>query len=122
MYQIYASNSGWVLGTDYTLDVEVTSAGNQVRTVAGWLSRPGTERGQDSSDSCIFVVGDTAGGYGYADGKSSPLSKTATAKDPHHKRQSLRQLQGWRNGHFQRAGEAHHHSGHADQVLCVLLR
>ena len=55
VYQIYASNSGWALDEDYTLDVKLISADNQVRTIQlGKADCWGTVYA-----SCIFVVGDT---------------------------------------------------------------
>ena len=80
IYQISA-NSGWVLGEDYTLDVKVTSADNQVRTVA--LGKVVSGKGQTwekTSDSCIFVVGDTVEATVTPDPKKQPTFDTATAK------------------------------------------
>ena len=60
VYQIYASNSGWVQNEDYTIDVKITSADNQVRTVT--LGTAISFKGQaweKTYASCIFVVGDT---------------------------------------------------------------
>ena len=55
VYQIYASNSGWALDEDYTLDVKLISADSQVRTIQlGKADCWGTVYA-----SCIFVVGDT---------------------------------------------------------------
>ena len=75
IYQI-SVNSGWVLGTDYTLDVKVTSADNQVRTA---------ELGTADSwgkvyASCIFVVGDTVQATVTPDPVTQPTFNTATAK------------------------------------------
>ena len=75
IYQI-SVNSGWVLGTDYTLDVKVTSADNQVRTA---------ELGTADSwgkvyASCIFVVGDTVQATVTPDPVTRPTFNTATAK------------------------------------------
>ena len=75
IYQI-SVNSGWVLGTDYTLDVKVTSADNQVRTA---------ELGTADSwgkvyASCIFVVGDTVQATVTPDPEKQPTFNTATAK------------------------------------------
>ena len=80
IYQISA-NSGWVLGEDYTLDVKVTSADNQVRTVA--LGKVVSGKGQTwekTSDSCIFVVGDTVEATVTPDPEKQPTFDTATAK------------------------------------------
>ena len=80
IYQISA-NSGWVLDKDYTLDVKVTSADNQVRTVA--LGKVVSGKGQPwekTSDSCIFVVGDTVEATVTPDPKKQPTFDTATAK------------------------------------------
>ena len=80
IYQI-SVNSGWVLGTDYTLDVKVTSADNQVRTAA--LGKVVSGKGQTwekTSDSCIFVVGDTVEATVTPDPKKQPTFDTATAK------------------------------------------
>ena len=111
IYQI-SVNSGWVLGTDYTLDVKVTSADNQVRTAAPGQTVSGKgQTWEKTYDSCIFVVGDT-------------VQATVTPdpeEDPHHERQSFRQLQGWRERYIQRAGELYHHGGYTDQLLRVLL-
>lgn len=55
MYQIYATNSGWVKDTDYRIDVAVTDANGHARTIAlGQANNYGTMR-----TSCLFVVGDT---------------------------------------------------------------
>lgn len=55
MYQIYATNSGWVKDTDYTIDVTVTGADGNAREIAlGQANNYGTMR-----TSCLFVVGDT---------------------------------------------------------------
>ena len=55
IYGISVSPSSWKLGEDYTLEVKVTSANNQVRTVAlGEANNWGTMK-----PSCIFVLGDT---------------------------------------------------------------
>ncbi len=75
IYQI-SVNSGWVLGTDYALDVKVTSADNQVRTA---------ELGTADSwgkvyASCIFVVGDTVQATVTPDSEKQPTFNTATAK------------------------------------------
>ena len=80
IYQI-SVNSGWVLDKDYTLDVKVTSADNQVRTVA--LGKVVSGKGQTwekTSDSCIFVVGDTVEATVTPDPKKQPTFDTATAK------------------------------------------
>lgn len=80
IYQI-SVNSGWVLGTDYTLDVKVTSADNQVRTAA--LGKVVSGKGQTwekTSDSCIFVVGDTVEATVTPDPEKQPTFDTATAK------------------------------------------
>ncbi len=80
IYQISA-NSGWVLGEDYTLDVKVTSADNEVRTVA--LGKVVSGKGQTwekTSDSCIFVVGDTVQATVTPDPEKQPTFNTATAK------------------------------------------
>ena len=75
IYQI-SVNSGWVLGTDYNLDVKVTSADNQVRTA---------ELGTADSwgkvyASCIFVVGDTVQATVTPNPEKQPTFNTATAK------------------------------------------
>ena len=80
IYQI-SVNSGWALGKDYTLDVKITSADNQVRTVA--LGKAVSGKGQTwekTSDSCIFVVGDTVEATVTPDPKKQPTFDTATAK------------------------------------------
>ena len=80
IYQI-SVNSGWVLGTDYTLDVKVTSADNQVRAVA--LGKAVSGKGQTwekTYDSCIFVVGDTVQATVTPDPVARPTFNTATAK------------------------------------------
>ena len=75
IYQI-STNSGWVLGTDYTLDVTVTSADNQVRTV-----EPGTAVSWGNEyNSCIFVVGDTVQATVTPDPVNRADFNTATAK------------------------------------------
>ena len=80
IYQISA-NYGWVLDKDYTLDVKVTSADNQVRTVE--LGKVVSGKGQTwekTSDSCIFVVGDTVEATVTPDPEKQPTFNTATAK------------------------------------------
>ena len=80
IYQI-SVNSGWALGKDYTLDVKITSADNQVRTVA--LGKAVSGKGQTwekTSDSCIFVVGDTVEATVTPDPEKQPTFNTATAK------------------------------------------
>ena len=80
IYQISA-NSGWVLGEDYTLDVKITSADNQVRTVV--LGKVVSGKGQTwekTSDSCIFVVGDTVEATVTPNPEKQPTFDTATAK------------------------------------------
>ena len=75
IYQI-SVNSGWVLGTDYTLDVKVTSTDNQVRTIQlGKADCWGTVYA-----SCIFVVGDTVQATVTPDPEKQPTFDTATAK------------------------------------------
>ena len=55
MYQIYASNSGWVKDTDYTIAVTVTGADGNERVIElGRANSWGTEY-----TSCLFAVGDT---------------------------------------------------------------
>ena len=76
VYQIYASNSGWVLGTDYTVDVKLTSADNQVR---------GIELGTANSwgkvyTSCIFVSGDTLEVTFIPDAEKHPDENKAVVK------------------------------------------
>ena len=76
VYQIYASNSGWVLGKDYTLDVKVTSADNQVRTIQlGKADCWGTVYA-----SCIFVSGDTLEVTFTPDAEKHPDENVATVK------------------------------------------
>ena len=76
VYQIYATNSGWVLGEDYTVDVKVTSADNQVRTVAlGKANSWGTVY-----TSCIFVAGDTVEVTFTPDAEKHPDENAATVK------------------------------------------
>ena len=76
VYQIYATNSGWVLGEDYTVDVKVTSADNQVRTVAlGKANSWGTVY-----TSCIFVAGDTVEATFTPDAEKHPDENAATVK------------------------------------------
>ena len=72
VYQIYATNSGWVLGEDYTVDVKVTSADNQVRTVA--LGKA------NSWGTCIFVAGDTVEATFTPDAEKHPDENAATVK------------------------------------------
>ena len=80
IYQI-SVNSGWVLGTDYTLDVEVTSADNQVRTAAPGRTVSGKgQTWEKTYDSCIFVVGDTVQATVTPDPVTRPTFNTATAK------------------------------------------
>ena len=80
IYQI-SVNSGWVLGTDYTLDVEVTSADNQVRTATPGRTVSGKgQTWEKTYDSCIFVVGDTVQATVTPDPVTRPTFNTATAK------------------------------------------
>ena len=80
IYQI-SVNSGWVLGTDYTLDVKVTSADNQVRTATPGQTVSGKgQTWEKTYDSCIFVVGDTVQATVTPDPVTRPTFNTATAK------------------------------------------
>ena len=80
IYQI-SVNSGWVLGTDYTLDVKVTSADNQVRTAEPGQTVSGKgQTWEKTYDSCIFVVGDTVQATVTPDPVTRPTFNTATAK------------------------------------------
>ena len=80
IYQI-SVNSGWVLGTDYTLDVKVTSADNQVRAAAPGQTVSGKgQTWEKTYDSCIFVVGDTVQATVTPDPVTRPTFNTATAK------------------------------------------
>ena len=80
IYQI-SVNSDWVLGTDYTLDVKVTSADNQVRTAAPGQTVSGKgQTWEKTYDSCIFVVGDTVQATVTPDPVTRPTFNTATAK------------------------------------------
>ena len=75
IYKI-STNSGWVLDADYTLDMKVTSADNQVRTVqlgkANYLGAVNA--------SCIFVVGDTVEATFIPNAEKQPGFNKATAK------------------------------------------
>lgn len=54
-YQIYATNSGWVEGTDYTISVKVTGSDGTVRQIkTGKATTYGTQY-----TSCLFMSGDT---------------------------------------------------------------
>ena len=80
IYQI-SVNSGWVLGTDYNLDVKVTSADNQVRTAVPGKTVSGKgQTWEKTYDSCIFVVGDTVQATVTPDPVTRPTFNTATAK------------------------------------------
>ena len=80
IYQI-SVNSDWVLGTDYTLDVKLTSADNQVRTAAPGRTVSGKGQSWEKTyDSCIFVVGDTVQATVTPDPVARPTFNTATAK------------------------------------------
>ena len=80
IYQI-SVNSGWVLGTDYNLDVKVTSADNQVRTAAPGKTVSGKgQTWEKTYDTCIFVVGDTVQATVTPDPVTRPTFNTATAK------------------------------------------
>ena len=80
IYQI-SVNSGWVLGKDYTLDVKVTSADNQVRAAAPGRTVSGKGQSWEKTyDSCIFVVGDTVQVTVTPDPVTRPTFNTATAK------------------------------------------
>lgn len=75
IYQISA-NSGWVLGEDYTLDVKLISADNQVRTIQlGKADCWGTVYA-----SCIFVSGDTLEVTFTPDAEKHPDENVATVK------------------------------------------
>ena len=54
-YQIYATNSGWVEGTDYTISVKVTGTDGTVRE--GKLGK--AENYGTKYTSCLFMSGDT---------------------------------------------------------------
>ena len=75
VYKISA-NSGWVMGTDYTVDVKLTSADNQVRTIqlgkANYLGEVNT--------SCIFVAGDTLEVTFIPNAEKHPDENVATVK------------------------------------------
>ena len=76
IYGISVSPSNWKLGEDYTLEVKVTSANNQVRTVAlGEANNWGTMK-----PSCIFVVGDTVEATATPDAAKHPKNNPGTAK------------------------------------------
>ena len=76
VYQIYASNSGWALDEDYTLDVKLISADNQVRTIQlGKADCWGTVYA-----SCIFVSGDTLEVTFTPDAEKHPDENVATVK------------------------------------------
>lgn len=76
VYQIYASNSGWALDEDYTLDVKLISADNQVRTIQlGKADCRGTVYA-----SCIFVSGDTLEVTFTPDAEKHPDENVATVK------------------------------------------
>ena len=54
-YQIYATNSGWVDGTDYTISVKVTGTDDTVRQIqTGKATSYGTQY-----TTCLFMSGDT---------------------------------------------------------------
>ena len=54
-YQIYATNSGWVDGTDYTISVKVTGSDGTVRQIqTGKAISYGTQY-----TTCLFMSGDT---------------------------------------------------------------
>ena len=60
IYQISVSPSSWKLGEDYTLEVKVTSADNQVRTAELGTATSGKGQSWEKTyASCIFVLGDT---------------------------------------------------------------
>ena len=76
VYQIYASNSGWALDEDYTLDVKLISTDNQVRTIQlGKADCWGTVYA-----SCIFVSGDTLEVTFTPDAEKHPDENVATVK------------------------------------------
>ena len=76
VYQIYASNSGWALDEDYTLDVKLISADNQVRTIQlGKADCWGTVYA-----SCIFVSGDTLEVTFTPNAEKHPDENVATVK------------------------------------------
>ena len=76
IYGISVSPSNWKLGEDYTLEVKVTSANNQVRTVAlGEANNWGTMK-----PSCIFVVGDTVEATATPDAVKHPKNNPGTAE------------------------------------------
>ncbi len=80
IYQI-STNSGWVLDKDYTLDVKVTSADNQVRTVEPGKAVSGKgQTWEKTYDSCIFVLGDTVQATVIPDPVARADFNTATAK------------------------------------------
>ena len=81
VYEIYATNKGWVDGTDYTVSVKAADAdGNDLGTVPGKTNTSGTER-----TTCLFLegglyevtltpIGDKAEAY-------LPISKRETTKE-----------------------------------------
>ena len=76
IYGISVSPSSWKLGEDYTLEVKVTSANNQVRTVVlGEANNWGTMK-----PSCIFVLGDTVEATATPDAAKHPKNNPGTAK------------------------------------------
>ena len=54
IYQIYATNSGWVQGTDYDISVEVTNGSVTREIDLGQSDNYGTLRA-----ACLFLLGDT---------------------------------------------------------------
>ena len=76
IYGISVSPSSWKLGEDYTLEVKVTSANNQVRTVA-----LGEANNWDTmKPSCIFVLGDTVKATATPDAAKHPKNNPGTAE------------------------------------------
>ena len=81
IYQISVSPSSWKLGEDYTLEVKVTSANNQVRTVA--LGKTVSGKGQTWEsvyNTCIFVLGDTVKATATPDAAKHPKNNPGTAE------------------------------------------
>ncbi len=83
-YQIYASNSGWVLNTDYTLSAEVT---NQNKTVDRQAEMGSSNSWGNVYPSCLCLEGDTVTitytpiGDKAADCMETTKSKTMTIND-----------------------------------------
>ncbi|MBQ8144957.1 MAG: S-layer homology domain-containing protein [Butyricicoccus sp.] len=76
MYQIYATNSGWAAGTDYSITLEISDADDNIRVAEmGTADNYGTVY-----TSCLFVVGDEVKATFTPIGERADSAAAVTAK------------------------------------------